>query len=149
MNNWLFNDAEVTEESIPELAIGFVYIITNIQSSRKYIGKKNIYKNKISVKTVVIKSGPNAGTKKKKKTKIPVFSDWENYYGSSAELTEEISKLGKENYLREITRFCNTKSELSYYESKEIFVRDALLSNDYYNSWISCRIRKDHLKNCL
>jgi hypothetical protein len=146
---WVFKNIEVTEESLPETAIGFIYVITNIISGKMYVGKKNLFKNKISVKTVVIKTGPNAGTKKKKKTKTSVYSDWKIYYGSSAVLQEEIKIIGQDNYRREIIRFCNSKSELSYYETKEIFVRDALLSENYYNMWISCRIRKDHLIKCL
>ena len=35
---WLYKNKEVTE--IPEDSIGFVYLITNLTNSRKYIGKK-------------------------------------------------------------------------------------------------------------
>lgn len=145
--NWIFQDQEVNTELLPEGSIGFVYLIENIQNGKKYIGKKNLFSNKISVKTVIIKSGPNKGTKKKKRTKIPIFSDWQDYYGSSEILKKEISEIGSENYTRTILRFCKSKAEMSYYEAKEQFSRDVLLSDEYYNMWISVRTHKMHVFN--
>ena len=145
--NWIFQDQEVNTESLPEDAIGFVYLIENTLTGKKYIGKKNLFTNKISVKTVIIKSGPNKGTKKKKRTKIPIFSDWQDYYGSSEILKKEISEVGSDNYTRTILRFCKSKAEMSYYEAKEQFSRDVLLSDDYYNMWISVRTHKMHVFN--
>lgn len=145
--NWIFEDKEVDETMIPDGAIGFVYEISHCASGKMYIGKKNLWSHKYSVKTVVIKSGVNAGQKKKKKTKIQIPSDWKDYYGSSEYLKDEITKNGKEAYERKILRFCFSKSELSYYEIREQLMRDVLLSDDYYNSWISCKIHKTHMKH--
>lgn len=144
--NWFINGIELTQADIPPDAIGFIYVITELSTGKKYIGKKMLYTNKYSVKTITIKSGPNKGQKKKKKTKIPIWSDWIDYYGSSAELLNTIFKLGVANYHREIIRFCNSKSELSYYEAKEQFITDCLLKpNEYYNAWVMCRVRRSAL----
>ena len=74
-----------------------------------------------------------------------MYSDWQTYYGSSDFLKAEILEQGVENYSREILHWCNSKSEMSYMETKEQFVRDVLLSYDYYNSWITCKIHKAHV----
>jgi hypothetical protein len=82
---------------------------------------------------------------KKKKTRIS--SNWLEYYGSNKELQEEVVKLGAENFHREILHLCKTRSECSYLETLEIFRQGALLGNNFYNEWCSCKIRKAHLKN--
>ena len=123
---------EFTEDDIGD-NFGFVYIITHIPTGRKYIGKK--FFSKAGYKQV-----------KGKRKKIRKTSDWENYWGSNKELQEEVKKNGEEQYTREILHLCKTRSECSYWETWEIFTRHALLSDRFYNSWVSCRIRKDHLK---
>ena len=132
---WYFHNTpiEFTEDDIKD-HFGFVYLITHNQSGRKYIGKKFFTKSK----TKQVKG-------KKKKTRVK--SDWEDYYGSNKELLDEIKTNGKDNYTREILHLCRTRSECQYYETYEIFCRHALLSDNYYNAWVSCRIRKDHLIN--
>ena len=132
---WYFHNTpvEFTENDVKD-HFGFVYLITHNQSGRKYVGKKFFTKSK----TKQVKG-------KKKRTRVK--SDWEDYYGSNKELLDEIKVNGKENYTREILHLCSTRSECQYYETYEIFCRHALLSDSYYNAWVSCRIRKDHLKN--
>ena len=142
---WHYNDKELELTDVPELAIGFVYLVEHRITGKKYVGKKGLYTNKISVKTILIKSGPNKGLKKKKKTKIPVYSDWQTYYGSSDFLKAEILEQGVESYKRTILHWCKSKSEMSYKETKEQFLRDVLLSDDYYNAWITCKIHKAHV----
>jgi hypothetical protein len=131
---WYFHttNEEVTPEKI-ESYYGFVYCITEISTGKKYIGRKYFTK----AKTRQVKG-------KKKKTRVS--SDWEEYYGSNKELLQEVATKGKEAFTREILHLCKSRSECSYYETWEIFTRHALLSDNYYNSWVSCRIRKDHLK---
>ena len=60
---WLHNDNEV--ETLPDDCVGFVYIITNLKTNRKYVGKKLAKFSKTTYKTVVLKNGK----KKKKKGK--------------------------------------------------------------------------------
>ena len=82
---------------------------------------------------------------KGKRKKIRKNSDWLTYWGSNKELQEEVKLNGEDQYTREILHLCKTRSECSYWETWEIFVRHALLNNGYYNAWVSCKIRKDHL----
>ncbi len=130
---WLYNN--ISEEFNPDDAeeyFGFVYLITHNPTGRKYIGKKFFTK---------------AGTRqiKGKKKKIRKTSDWETYWGSNTELQAEVTKNGEEQYTREILHLCKSRSECSYWETFEIFSRQALLSDSYYNSWVTCKIHKSHV----
>lgn len=142
-NTWVYKDKEVTE--IPDGYEGFIYLITNLTDGKMYVGKKQFLFSRTKIKTVLLKNG----TKKKKKVRDKIDSDWMDYYGSSDWLKEDIEKLGKDKFRREILYLCKTKSECSYLESYEIFIRHALLREDYYNSWISCKIHKKHVLNKL
>lgn len=137
---WIYNNETV--EILPDDCIGFVYLITNKTNGRKYIGKKLAKFSRTATKTVVLKNG----TKKKKKIRSKVDSDWQEYYGSSIELNKDVEILGKENFLREILFFCKTKAECSYIEAREQFTRKVLETDEYYNNNIMCRIHGSHIK---
>ena len=139
--SWTYQNEII--ETLPEECIGFVYLITNVISGRKYIGKKLAKFAKTSYKVVKLKNG----TKKKKKIRSKVDSDWREYYGSSDALTKDIDTLGKENFTREILHYCKSKSETSYIEAREQFDRKVLESNEYYNGQISVRVHGSHIKN--
>jgi hypothetical protein len=140
---WLYNNLEISE--LPEDCVGFVYLITNLTSNRKYVGKKLSKFSKTTYKTVTLKNG----TKKKKKIKSKVDSDWLEYYGSSIELNKDVELLGKENFRREILFFCKSKAECSYVEAREQFTRRVLETTDYYNGQISVRVHGSHILNKL
>jgi hypothetical protein len=140
---WTYQNIIV--ESLPEDCVGFVYEITNLTNSRKYIGKKLAKFSKTTYKTVTLKNG----TKKKKKIKSKIDSDWMDYYGSSIELTKDVESLGKEKFTREILFYCKSKAECSYIEAREQFARKVLESDDYYNGQISVRVHGSHIKNKL
>jgi len=127
-NPWIYQDKVFTLEQISDI-IGFVYKITNLNDGRFYIGKKLF--TRAGYKTI-----------KKKKKKIRVESDWKNYYSSSEELNEDVQKLGKNMFRREILRLCKSKSECTYYEAKYQFELSVLLENTY-NKWIQCKIRRN------
>jgi hypothetical protein len=136
---WLYNNQELNE--LPEDCVGFVYLITNTINNRKYIGKKLAKFARTTTKTVTLKNG----TKKKKKIRSKIDSDWMDYYGSSNELNKDVESLGKENFTREILFFCKSKAECSYIEAREQFARRVLESTDYYNNNIMCRIHGSHI----
>ena len=140
---WFYNNQPV--EILPDDCVGFVYMITNITSQRKYIGKKLAKFSKTTYKTVKLKNG----TKKKKKIRNKVDSDWQDYYGSSPELTKDVELLGKDNFSREILYYCKSKSECSYIEAREQFSRQVLESKDYYNGHIQVRVHGSHIINKL
>ena len=138
---WLYNDQPV--ETLPEDCVGFVYLITNITNDRKYIGKKLAKFSKTTQKTVKLKNG----TKKKKKIRSKVDSDWRDYYGSSPELTKDVELFGKDNFKREILYLCKSKAECSYVEAREQFSRKVLESKDWYNGHIQVRVHGSHIRN--
>ena len=131
--NWTYNDIEFTEDMIGD-NYGFVYEITNLTNNRKYIGKKFFY----SMKTKQVK-----GKKKRYKSS----SDWQTYYGSSDNLKKDVTILGQENFTRKIIHLCKSKGECGYLETKEQFLRGVLESDEYYNTWIMCRVRESHIKD--
>ena len=130
--NWTYNGKDFTEDLVGN-NYGFVYQITNLTNGRKYIGKKFFY----SAKTKQIKG---------KKKKYKASSNWQTYYGSSDNLTKDVLQLGHENFNREILHLCLTKGECGYLEAKEQFRNNVLETDNYYNSWIMVRVRKDHIK---
>ena len=140
---WLYNN-EIVEE-LPEDCVGFVYLITNKATQRMYVGKKLAKFSRTTYKTVKLKNG----TKKKKKVRSKIDSDWMEYYGSSTELNKDVESLGEDNFLREILFFCKSKAECSYIEAREQFARKVLESDDYYNGQISVRVHGSHIKNKL
>lgn len=131
---WYYKDK--LYEDTPEEYQGFVYQITEIESGKKYIGKKFFWKPKTLPKTKT----------RKRRIKTRVESDWRSYYGSSKEVQQIVEDKGSDSFKREILRLCKTKGECSYYEAKLQFEYDVLLSDDYYNEFIGCKIHAKHIK---
>jgi hypothetical protein len=117
-------------EEIPEGIIGFVYLITNLTTGRKYIGKKLAQFKRTKP--------PLKGKKRKRKTTVE--SDWRDYWGSSESLQADVAALGPEQFTREIIYYCKSKAELSYLEAREQFNCRVLESDDYYNGIINVRV---------
>jgi Putative endonuclease segE, GIY-YIG domain len=132
---WLYNGEEFTSEMIDKY-VGFVYIITDLSNSKKYVGKK-LFQSKR-------KLAPLKG-KTRKRTKI-LESDWLSYYGSSEEVKHLVEERGAENFKREILHLCDTRGIMSYLEAKEQFDRNVLLDDSYYNGIIQCKIHRSHVK---
>ena len=127
---WIYNNEPFTE--IPEKAIGFVYLITNTQNNKKYIGKKIFHFSKTIQKNL-------------KKKKVKVESDWKTYNGSNDDLNNDI-KLNNPELKKEIIEICYSKSSLSYIEAYHQFTNNVLIDSTYYNNWISVRVTRRHLK---
>jgi hypothetical protein len=134
---WLYNEKEFNDT--PEEYQGFVYQITELDTGKMYIGKKNFWKPKILPKN----------SKRSRRVRTRVESDWRTYFGSSKEVQLLIEEKGEKNYKREILRLCTTKGEMSYYEAKLQFEKDVLLSDEYYNNFIGCKIHSRHLPKDL
>lgn len=130
-DSWLYN-GQVHNE--PGEYYGFVYEITNLLSGRKYIGKKFFW----SIKRKQVN---------KVRKRIKVESDWKEYWSSSDELKSDIERLGKSNFKREIIHLCKNKGTTNYFEAKEQFVKGVLEDKDnWYNSWISVKVSRVHIK---
>lgn len=132
---WHHENVEFTSEMIEDY-IGFVYVICELSSNKKYVGKK-LFKSKRKL--------PPLKGKTRKRTVIKE-SDWMDYYGSSEEVKALVETLGASNFHREILHLCMSKGEMSYLEAKEQFDRDVLLSSEYYNGIINCKIHRNHVK---
>ena len=132
---WYYGGKEFTSEMIGDY-IGFVYVITDLSNNKKYVGKK-LFTSKRRL--------PPLKGKTRKRTVIKE-SDWMDYFGSSEEVKQLVEELGPKNFHREILHLCESKGVMSYLEAKEQFDRDVLLSEEYYNGIINCKIHRTHVK---
>jgi hypothetical protein len=131
---WIYKNQPV--EQLPEECVGFVYIITNTVSGRMYVGKKLARFKTTRYKMHTQKNGK----KIRKKIRGAVASDWQDYYGSSDQLSQDIETLGRDRFRREILYYCRSKAELNYVEAREQFARKVLESDQYYNGHIRVRV---------
>ena len=130
---WLYESTTVNE--LPEECVGFVYLITNNISGRKYIGKKLA---KFSRSRPPLKG-------KKNRRRYKIESDWRDYWGSNEELKADVEELGTENFTKQILYYCKTKAECSYIEAREQFERKVLESKEYYNGIIQVKVHGSHI----
>ena len=115
--------------------MGFVYLITDLTTNRKYIGKKLFWNTR--------KLKPLKG-KTRRRTQV-VESNWKNYYGSNEELQQLVENSHAQRFEREILHLCTKKGIMSYLEAREQFDRNVLLSDEYYNNFIGCKIHGKHV----
>ena len=122
-------------DEAPKEYMGFVYLITDLATNKKYVGKK-LFWNKRKLKPL----------KGKTRRRIQIIeSDWKNYYGSNGELQLIVETSDAERFEREILHLCTKKGIMSYLEAREQFDRNVLLSDEYYNNFIGCKIHGKHV----
>ena len=117
-------------ETIPDEYEGFVYLIINTTTNKKYIGKK-LARFKTTKPPLKGKKNKRRGYKE---------SDWKTYWGSSDRLNADVAELGEKNFTREILYFCKGRGEMSYIEAREQFDRRVLETDEYYNGIINVRV---------
>lgn len=132
-NPWTLDGKPLTSDLIGD-SYGFVYLITDTTTGKKYVGKKLFWNKKTKV------------VKKKKKRSL-VESDWKTYYGSNLELIADVDKKERTSFKREVLHLCASKGECNYWEAYEQFTRNVLLSDEYYNGHIWVRVHRTHIKN--
>lgn len=115
-----------------EIPYGFIYRITCKPTNKQYIGKKQC--------KFVKKRRPLKG-KKNKRHEI-CESDWKTYTSSSVELNKDIEALGKDQFVFEIIKFCDSKFALAYEEAKIQFEEEVLFKEQYYNGIINLRVSR-------
>jgi len=109
------------EPFVPNLdKFGFVYIITNTELDKAYVGCKQYFMGK---------------------KKIP--TKWESYTGSSKYLNADIEKIGKEKFKFEVIAEYKNKRSLRYYEAYYQIKWDVLTAviegtdePAFYNSYV-------------
>lgn len=154
MKDWLYKGEIIQDISeLPSDTYGFVYEITHLPSNKKYIGKKVLYfeRNKKLGKRELeaLKEERQAKGLKGRvpaKKKVVLESDWKTYYGSNQEIKDLIKEGKHSEFKREILTLVTSKKLLTYYECKELFIREVLENQDYYNGDILGKFhRKDFL----
>jgi hypothetical protein len=138
------------EFDTPPGSFGFVYRISDLESGRKYIGRKYLTAAKTTAKRILKKDGTR--TTKKKKTRVE--SDWQKYMGSCKPLLEEISRKGKDKFKFEILAFGFTKGQVNFMECWIQMRCNVIIDDAYYNDAIgSGQFRgvkfTDEFKNAL
>ena len=129
--DWLYKGNEIDSDFFSKICdagfLGFIYEITEVETGKKYIGKKMLlrkYKRKLKGST------RNKITWKE--------SDWRSYHGSSPVLMERVAS-GEYTYNREILLFCRGKADLMYYEVKYQLDNNVVFDDNYYNSMLHIR----------
>ncbi len=125
MSHWLYKN-KILEEA-PEGAFGFVYLITNNKTGKKYIGRKYFGKTRR-----VKKKGS------KRRRVIRKDSDWRTYIGSSKILQEHIEKK-KKDFKFEILAFGKTKGQVNYIEENLHHKFHVSVREEFYNDCIGPR----------
>lgn len=121
-NKWKFQGIDL--ECAPENSIGFVYILTDLITGKRYIGKKSFY----SVRKL----------KPSDKRRTRVASDWKHYYSSSPTIKQLIKEHGNERFSREILAICTLDRDMNYLEVKYQFQFNVLENPDlWYNENIN------------
>ena len=133
--NWIYKGKPL--KKVPKDAYGFVYSVTylggttdEIKNFKFYIGKKVLEFSKKKRLTIKEKKLPE---NKRKRFKIEKKeSDWQDYWGSSILLLNDVEKYGKKNFERRIISFYYDKINLTYGETETQFRFD-VLRNDTWN----------------
>ena len=134
-NPWIYEGNPFTSDDIGNY-YGFVYRITNTTNGKSYIGRKYF----------VQKRKPRGA-----KRRVTSESDWKRYFGSSEELKQDIKRIGRDSFRREILSLHTTLGQVNYEETKQLFLHNVLTealddgTPKYYNSNILGRyMRKDY-----
>ncbi len=143
---WYYMGRVVTAESVPEWAIGYVYVINHIiqdsEGSRQvvYVGKKQLnstVKKKIGKRAIAAERASRADGKAKTVKRVTKPMDWQNYWGSSKSL-HEAREAGIGIWERHIVQWCFSKKNMSYEEARWQFMMDVMNKpsyNDHIGNW--------------
>ncbi|WP_157971190.1 hypothetical protein [Pseudogemmobacter bohemicus] len=133
---WVYKGKQFRSDDIKD-NVAFVYLIEEVETGRKYIGKKSFF----SIRTLP----PLKGQKRKRKVKSE--SGWIEYFSSSEKLKALVADRGPEHFKRTILHLVKSKGEASYLEVFEQIKRNVLIDQMYFNDFIGCRIHSRHVAN--
>lgn len=151
--NWSYRGSVINSiddvRGFSKKAVGFVYLLKlyDIKSGKlkyQYIGKKNLYTNRSKNLTQKeLETLPKNTVKRKRRKGKTIYyitvtkeSDWKTYCSSNDFIKNNSKKFKIE---REILRFCDTDSDLSYREAQEIICQDAMDDPLFLNNGVSIR----------
>ena len=106
----------------PDNAFGFIYYIENLETGRRYIGRKQL----ISVSRK-LKPGATRRTITRKE------SDWRTYSSSSKELLDDMEWYGRDRFTFVIYKWCIGPGDLTYSEVQEQWQCEVLSRNELPN----------------
>ena len=153
MIKWFYGNEAVEDISyFPEGTHGFVYSIKHKPTGKIYVGKKVLYYNrnkKLGKKELAILKEERKGKPGRLPTKklVTTESNWKEYWGSNKALLELSKVEPHENFERFILHICHSKKMLTYYETKELFDRDVLLKDNYFNDNILSKFYSKDFEN--
>lgn len=135
MSDWTYNDKIITStEDIPDKSVGFIYMITQLSTGKRYIGRKLL--TRAATKTV-----------KGKKKKTRVESDWKDYWSSSPKIKQWIEENGgTDDFKREILQFVSSKGQMVYAEEMALYIVGALESDLWVNDNIRSKVYRTWVK---
>lgn len=131
---WKYNGEEIKEISqFPLNTFGFVYRILNKKTGKVYIGKKVLYHN-IKKKLTKNELAEIEGQGRRPSFRLTIKeSDWKTYWGSNKILLAEL-KTDKDNFERTIIQLTQDKKQLTYFETKYLFIYSVLEKpEEFYN----------------
>ena len=137
---WLYEGLLISE--VPDTnAFGFIYRVTYTDPTtlekKFYIGKKQFYSD-LNVKKGKKELALMTDRRGSKKKKVNKESDWLKYQ-SSNDFLKTVEQMHIE---KEILLLCYTKTELTYMETKFLFVHSCLEDESYLNNNINGRFFK-------
>jgi len=143
---WLHKNKVINNINDFELGtFGFIYKITNNETGKFYIGKKQLM-SKTNVKLGKKEKAalPTQRGRTPSKKLVVKEADWQNYWGSNKPLLEEL-KSGKDKFTREILMVCSSKKMLTYWEAAYQIKLDVLLIDSYNETVLGHYYKKDFL----
>lgn len=132
---WIYNEQIVRSiEDVPKGAVGFCYLIINMENGKKYIGKKLLYSSRKKALTKrEIADLPNKRLKKWKM--VQKESDWLTYNSSSEALLQDIA--AGNQITKQILEWTYSKTYTTYLEVKLQCIHEVLEHDDWYNNNIN------------
>ena len=125
---WYYDEKPVSLLSdIPNEVIGFVYLITNVDTGYYYVGKKSLYST--------VKLPPLKGQRRKRT--VTKEANWQNYMSSNKDVQKWT------NVDKTIIEYAYSKKELTYLENKALYCLGVLEDKYSMNGNIAGKFYKD------
>ena len=143
---WLHKNKVISKiEDFPKETFGFIYKITNNETGKFYIGKKQLMsKTNVKLGKKEIAALPTQRGRTPSKKLVVKEADWQNYWGSNKPLLEEL-KSHKDKFTREILMICPSKKLLTYWEAAFQIKLDVLLIDGYNDTVLGHYYKKDFI----